>query len=250
MTLPALEQDFDRHVRTGDTGMLARVVGDVRGDAATRLGVYAHAYRARLHEVLESDFPGVQALAGHARFRALTDAYVDAHPSTHFNARWFGHRFAEFLEAHGDALAELARLEWAMTLVFDHADEPVAGVEAAAAIAPERWGDMHLVLVGALRQLELRHNSADVRHAVDQGAPIPASAELPEPAACLAWRKQHEVYTRVLAADEAAALASAQAGHTFGQVCEALGDDEGTALRAAALLRRWLEDGLVRELRA
>ena len=249
MTLPSLEQDFDRHVRAGDAGMLARVVGDARGDAATRLGVYAHAYRARLHEVLESDFPGVQALAGHERFRALTDAYVAAHPSTHFNARWFGNRFAEFLAGHDAALAEMARLEWAMTLVFDHPDEPVAGLEAAAAIAPERWGDMQVVLVGALRQLELRHNSAEVRRAVDQGEPIPATAGLPEPVDCLAWRKSHEVYTRVLAADEAAALASVQAGHTFGQVCEALGDDEAAALRAAGLLRRWLEDGLVRELR-
>ncbi len=248
MSLTALEREFQAYVRQQGGAMPDRVVGDARADALQRLGVYADAYRLRLTEILGKDFPGVRHLAGAAPFEALAADYIAAHPSAHFNARWFGQRFPAFLETRGAALGEMARLEWAMTMVFDHADEPVAGIEAAAAIPPEHWGEMRIEPTGAQQRLAMHNNTGEIRHALDRGEIPPATQPLARPETWFTWRMGYEVYSRGLADDEAAALAAVHEGMKFAQVCEAIGEDENAALRAAALLRRWLEEGVVREL--
>lgn len=253
--LLALEDDFQTYVRQRAGQMQVRVVGSARADARQRLEVYAEAYRLRLIEVLADDYPALKAITGDGRFTALGEAYIAAHPSTHFNARWFGAALPAFLAAQAPwsrepALAELAQLEWAMTLVFDQADEPVAGVEAAAAIAPQAWGGMRVTATAAQRRLKLLWNVGAIRQACDRGAAMPAASRLEQPETWLVWRQSFEVYYRGLAADEAAALAAVHEGGSFAQVCEALPQGDDTPLRAAGLLRRWLEDGLVRELRA
>lgn len=248
--LPALEHDFQAYVRLRTGAMEARVVGSARADAKQRLEVYAEAYRLRLIDVLGDDYPGVRLLAGEDGFTALGEAFIAAHPSKHFNARWFGAGLAAFLAGQAPwsgepALAEMAGLEWAMTLVFDHADESVAGVADAAAIPPQDWGAMQVVPGGAQRRVTLSWNVGAIRQALDQGAAPPAAQRLAQPETWLVWRRSFEVYYRPLAGDEAAALAAAHEGRTFAELCEALSQGEDAALRAAGLLRRWLEDGLV-----
>lgn len=252
--LNALEQDFQAYVQQHDSGMPARVVGTARAGALQRLGVYADAYRLRLTEVLADDYPALRLLAGEERFTALAADFIKAHPSKHFNARWFGAALAGFLAAQAPwdaepALAEIAQLEWAMTMVFDPADEAVCGVEAAAAIAPEHWGDMRIEPTAAQRCLRLHWNAGAIRQAADRQVDLPSAQRLARAETWLVWRQNYEVYYRALADDEAAALAAVLEGHSFGQVCEVLGQGDDAALRAASLLRRWLDQGLVRELR-
>lgn len=244
--LASLEQLFQSYVRERDGGMPAHVVG---ADSRQRLAVYADAYRLRLIEVLGNDYPALKTLAGTTAFSVLGEAYLAARPSRHFNARHFGAGFAAFLEDHDDAFAELARFEWAANTVFDCPDVAVADVTAAGAIAPEQWGDMRVVTHHAQQRLVHAFNTGELRQASDRVAPLPALQRLAAPECWLVWRKAFEVYYRVLAADEAAALEAAQAGGTFGEICETLaGSGDGAPLRAAGLLRRWLDDGLVAQL--
>jgi hypothetical protein len=246
--LTALEQAFQGYVREREGEMPSHVVGTARAGARQRLAVYADAYRLRLTEVLGNDYPALRALAGAERFSALGEAYLAARPSRNFNARDFGNGFAAFLESQDSALAELARLEWAMATVFDHADEPVADVAAAAAIAPERWGAMQVVTQAAQRLLALSFNTGEIRQASDKGLALPPVRRHAAPEHWLVWRQDFEVYYRALAPDEAAALSAAHAGRSFAEICETLSPGEDTPLRAAGLLRRWLEDGLVARL--
>lgn len=251
--LNALELDFQAYVQQRESGMPARVVGTARADALQRLGIYADAYRLRLTEVLGNDYAALRRLAGEQRFTALATDYIAAHPSGHFNARWFGAALAGFLGAQAPwaaepALAEMALLEWTLTEVFDPADEAVCGVEAAAAVAPELWGDMRVVPIAAQRRLVLHWNVGLIRQQADRNGELPAAQRLPRAETWLLWRQNYEVYFRALSDDEAAALAAVHEGRSFGQICEMLGD--GAALRAAGLLRRWLDEGLVGALRA
>ena len=63
----------------------------------------------------------------------------------------------------------------------------------------------------------------------------------------LLWRGDLDVHWRTPDADEADALRALNGGKTFAELCERLATHHGEAgaLRAVALLKRWLADGLL-----
>jgi hypothetical protein len=68
----------------------------------------------------------------------------------------------------------------------------------------------------------------------------------------LVWRKDLGVLFRQSDTDEAEALQLAAAAATFAQICVGLSahmPDAQTPARAAALLRRWVGDGLITGVR-
>jgi hypothetical protein len=240
-----------------DAGSFARsVVATPAADAHARLGVYSHAYRARLAEVLGNDFPGLQKLAGAEGFAELCQAYIRATPSTLYNVRWYGGGLPRFLRAtppwsDTPALGEMAAFEWELGLSFDAADEP--GVEAGElqALEPERWPGLRLRFNAAVRRVGLHCNVNDVRRAADQEAAIPPLRMFAGKRVCLIWRQDTVVRYRLVDEDEAAALVQVALHATFAQICEALcawHSEETVALRAATLLRRWIQEQLVAAL--
>jgi hypothetical protein len=254
--LQRLEREFQDYVYRGRGGMVRRVAAADPSRARERLAIYADAYRLRLLEVLADDYPGLKAMAGQRKFRRLAQAYIESHPSTHFNARWYGRHLADFLRTSAPwptqpALAEMAALEWAMTLVFDAPDDAVASVDAAAAIPPRHWGHLRPALHRAVALVPLSWTVAEIRKAVDRGTPLPRARRLRAPRTWLVWRKDLTVYYRPAAVDEARALDAAGRGATFAQICDGLAAHMAparVALRAAVLLRRWLEAGLIHDL--
>ena len=161
MTLAELQRAFQQHVHTGAPVMrdLVREVGTA--SPARRLAVYAEGYRLRLLEVLTKDFPGLRELAGESRCENLCRGYIECFPSASFNARWYGAHLAEYLKtadasAHEPALAEMAALEWALTLAFDAPDLAPLLLTEIAAVPPQDWSRMiftfhpALVLVAVL----------------------------------------------------------------------------------------------------
>ena len=86
---------------------------------ATRLGIYAGAYGARLIEALKANYPALAELLGEEDFEALGAAYVRAHDSPFFSIRYYGDALAALSRRRTPTtrrcalLAELARWEWA-----------------------------------------------------------------------------------------------------------------------------------------
>ena len=204
--LQGLERAFQAHVHRGEGAMEQRVVATEAAGARDRLAIYVDAYRLRLLDVLRDDFPGLMALSGDEEFERLGRSYIDAHPSTYFNARWYGEGLPDFLRStlpwsEQPALAEMALLEWGMTLAFDAVDEPIATAGAASGIAPERWGAMVPVVHSAVRLLRLSWNVCEIRKAVDRKTPAVAPGRLPAPQAWIVWRKDLAVYYRPLDAE-------------------------------------------------
>ena len=120
-----IQDAFQRFLLGGDPTIGSHVVGTQRVPVETRLGIYGNGYRLRLIEVLQKSFPVLAQLLDE-KFEALAASYVEAHPSTFFNIRWYGDRMAEFLAADAEyskvpILAEMARWAWAMGGVFDAA---------------------------------------------------------------------------------------------------------------------------------
>ena len=240
------------------------------GGAAAALAVYRHAHAARLTAALRDNFEILARALGDEAFAALASAYIDAQPSDQPSIRWFGHRLAAFMDqrlAADDglvphpALADLARMDWALRGAFDAADAPVLLREALAAVPPEHWPGLRLVLHPSVQQVALQWAVEAAWHALraglDGATGNPADSgpepELPAPEAhphaLLVWRRELATQWRSLAEPEAALLQSVAEGAVFGDLCEqaASGVDEPgqAATRVVAGLQQWLADGLV-----
>jgi hypothetical protein len=255
--LADLQRRFQAHVLHAAPA-LAEAVGSIEADAPTRLQVYSGAYRSRLVEVLGNDFPGLRRLVGDDAFDPLCRAYVEAHPSHHFNLRWYGAALAAFLESTmpwsaRPGLGEMARLEWDLTLEFDARDEPVVTEADVAALPVECWPAMKPKLHGAIRRLACRWNTAAIRSAVDRGAAVPPLQEFGIAEQRIVWRRQRDVRHRALEVDEAAALDAIVQGATFEDVCELLAQwhaPDDVAMRSVSLLKRWIGDEWLTALHA
>ncbi|HYL02809.1 MAG TPA: DNA-binding domain-containing protein [Steroidobacteraceae bacterium] len=251
--LARVQGDFQDYLLRGTRAIEAQVIGTERVPVAVRLGIYAGAYGSRLTDALASNYPALAKLLGEEDFCALGAAYVRAHDSPYFSIRYYGEGLAEFLAgraeyAQAPLLAELARWEWALAGVFDAPDAEPIGPGALAGLAPAEWAGLRFAWHPSLRRLALAWNAPQLWKALTGDAERPALEVLATPVEWLAWRRGLDSLFRSLAPGEAAALDAARAGASFGALCEQLAAVHGperAALEAAALLRTWLESGLV-----
>jgi hypothetical protein len=256
--LRALQQAVQNYILRGDPAIAAQVIGTAKVDAATRLRLYADAYRLRLLEALETDYPGLKAMAGDEEFDRLGRAYIDAHPSRYRSLRWFGDAVSEFLRVTPPysgypVFAEMAAFEWALSDAFDAEDSALAGIADMAALPAESWPGLRFVAHASLHRLDLRWNVPLLWKAIDAGEEPPAPEENAHPVAWLLWRHGLVTHYRSLGVDEAWALDALRRGESFATLCEDLTewvDAQHVAGHAAGLLKQWLTDGLIREIRS
>jgi hypothetical protein len=252
------------------------------GGAPAPIGVYRHAHSARLIGALRDNFEILARALGDAGFDALAQAYIDAQPSTQASIRWFGHRLSDFMDAcvapdaaagggagAGEglvphpALADLARMDWALRAAFDAADAPLLSRDALAGLPPARWPGLILVLHPSVAQVRL-HWAVEAAWQTLRTADDGTEPELPAPQALshnlLVWRRGADTQWRSLDALEASLLRAVGAGQPFAALCAlaatlADGEDgeDRDALAAPLVvgaLQQWLADGLLSGLRA
>jgi hypothetical protein len=226
--------------------------GDAR--AEHRLGAYYNAYRIRLIDCLAIEYSALEKTLGREAFEELALDYLDHFPSTQPSVRWFGRHLPEYLHRvdrgeDGEFLAELADWEWALTTVFDAADsQNLLTLDDMARIAPEDWPRLRFEFQPALRWLDLGWNVPLVRQACDEHREIPPRQRNQHPLRWLLWRRELKTLWRSLDVDEAWAIEQAAGGADFAAICEGLlewVDAEQVSLRAAGLLKQWVDDGLL-----
>lgn len=254
MKLLSLQTEFQNHlIRPERTAILKHIAGTAQADAETRLGIYAEAYRLRLIEALDTDFPVLHALLGDDEFERMARAYIDAHPSRHFSIRWFGQHLSDFLRATAPyrehpAVGEMAAFEWTMTLAFDAADDPLLALDAMAAVLPASWPDLRFTPHASLHRLDLSWNVPAVWKAHAAGEDVHAPEQNPHPIAWALWRQDLTTYFRSLEVDEAWALDALITGQPFADLCQGLCewiDAQHVAAHAAGLLKNWIGDGMI-----
>lgn len=197
-------------------------------------------------------------MAGDEEFDRLARAYVDAQPSAFRSLRWFGNHLSDFLRTtkpYSDypVFAEMAGFEWAMSDAFDAADSVIAAIGDMATLPPDAWPGLTFTRHASVQRLDLRWNVPTVWNAVNAGEQLPALEESDYPVAWLIWRHNLLTYFRSLSVEEAWAVDAMQRGETFATLCAGLTewiDAQHVAGHAAGLLKQWLEDGLIREIRS
>jgi hypothetical protein len=236
----------------------ALVVSDERASADERMHVYAHMYRARIVEALESQFPRLAKLIGPEEFAELAAAYISDEPSRHPSLRYVGERLPAWLAARradSPVLAALARLEWARADVFDLADDPTLTLDALRSWPMDRFGELPLHLVTAHRVVTVPAGTAGRWDALGDDL-VNGGGDTPDGAATeslVVWREGTAVYHRLVDDAERAALALASQGTRFGVVCESLLADhaeEAAVAQAYAWMSTWLADGLLRSAKS
>ena len=250
-SLADLQSKFQARLMSG-----AKDIDTHLGGGGPFMGVYDFAYKARLVEILQADFEGLHTLLGDEKFDEASRAYLDAHPSTFRSARWVGGALSDWLaktqpwSGIPEAVA-MARFEWALGLAFDAVDAATVGFDEIAKVPPEAWPLLTLTIHPSVSVVDLTHDVAPFHHAVKaqedpEGAPEPFAT----PETLVAWRDADALQAmyRALEADEAAMLRAAMDGRAFDFLCEVVaqhGAPDQAAMRAAGLLRLWIESGWI-----
>ncbi len=235
-------------VRPGRDSIAPALVRLVRGandsDRKTRIRVYSDAYYLRLRDVLREDFPKVTALLGD-RFDEVVAGYLETFPSEQPSVRHLGRALAEFLQSREDipkCLADLAELEWARVEVFDAPDAECATIDELATVPPEAWPALRFSMIPAIQTLRVQYPAHQL-WSDSQSLEVPAAET-----SLRIWRKNDFLVLHApMDERESAALQEMIAGEPFAAICETFADlpEIEAAQEAAALLVRWIEDGIV-----
>lgn len=254
--LRQLQQTFQDYVLDGAGAIRNEVVSTPKIDADTRLNIYGGGYRARLLEALGNEYPGLRALAGEDDFDALGRAYIDAHPSTFFNLRWFGDRLPRFLRGYPPACpewGEMAAFEWAMGLAFDAQDSAPLAFETVASAPGEDWPGLTFTAHPSVQRIDLQYSVPAFWKSADTGDVPEAVQRHPALQPWVIWRHDLRTYFRSLNPDEAWALDALIAGQTFSDLCAGLCQwvaEDQVALHAAGFLRNWIAEQMIATMRS
>jgi hypothetical protein len=223
--------------------------------AIERLDVYAEAYFWRLSGVLSEQFPLVSYLVGEAAFHDLVTDFVLERPSIDHDVRKLGERFQEYV-AHHPILerfpyaSDVARVEWAMVAAIDGPDDPVLTVEALRNVPVQHWPRLRFELTRTTRILSSRWDVAAIWRARKDGV---EADDAPKEMATtdrslLVYRKELDVFHRLLPPGEASALTALARGETFAEACAEALRQRGGAVSADDVARgliAWVASTLI-----
>ena len=129
---------------------------------AQRVGIYQNMYLLRMEEALGNDYPGLKHFLGDDGFFAVVRDYVQVHPSRSYTLNRLGDRLPDYVSVAPDVrrrdfCADLARLERALSQVFDAPETKALSAAAIDQVAPEAWETARLEPIAAFRLLALRY---------------------------------------------------------------------------------------------
>jgi hypothetical protein len=187
------------------------------------------------------------------RFDAMLESYVETHPSMHYNIRWHGAGLGAFLDdglpwRSSPALADMAKLDWAISTAFDAADEPVLQAADLASVPADAGANLRLRAQDHLQIVSMHHNVDAFRRAADRDEQRPRVRRHARARHFLVWRQALTVRYRLVQTDELSALRGAMQNEPFASLCERMAafHEPARALpRMVELLRQWLAEGLL-----
>ena len=228
------------------------------------MGVYRGNYRSSVIEALKSTYEKTERWVGEAAFQRAAAHHVITNPPSSWTLDDAGAGFdatCEELFRNDGEVAELAWLEWAMLEAFTSADiDPLSAQDFStqtAGFGEEQWANMRVTFLPGASAREVRHDLRAIWNALDEEEFERPQARNDVPHSVLVWREGERSTFMMGSAEEARAFQAAQAGTPYGEVCMLLeGEDPSeeqmhdAAMRAGALLGRWLNEGLIAAITA
>lgn len=212
---------------------------------AERLEVYHDMYLLRMYDALQFDYPALEHFLGEARFRELVRDYVQAFPSRSYSLNRLGDRLPEFLRTASvprrDFCVDLARLELAVTEVFDAPETPALSEAAIAAVPPDAWERARLRPVSAFRLLSFRYPVNDYLQSVRDEDHRHPPARVKNTWAAI-YRRDYAVYRLDLSRSAHDLLADVAAGLPLGEALAAALRRGGRPRPEPDLLFRWFRE--------
>jgi hypothetical protein len=204
-------------IQVGDVILPSRTLQPIQ-----RVGIYHGMYMLRMIEALTADYGAVCQLLGEHAFEHLVRDYVQQFPSRSYTLNRLGDSLPEFIAASSlkrrNFLRDLAKLELAMTQVFDEAEAEPLPADAIGSIAPERIADARIVAIPALRLVSLDYDANETFQAFREERKM-------KPRRQKTWivvhRRDYSVYRMPLAREAFAFLESLVAGETIGGAIDA-----------------------------
>ncbi|MPV85925.1 HvfC/BufC N-terminal domain-containing protein [Ostreibacterium oceani] len=246
-------QAFEAYLKGEDNEITELIVSDEKGDAKERMNIYRDAYALRLIDILFGDFPTIHQILGDEAFFEMAQKYVKTYPSTAFTVRYFGQHLAKFLNDEAPYsshpyLSQIADFEWAKGTVFDAPDTPIFTLEQLVNIPAEAWPNATFEFVPAMVRLVYDYNVPQIWQAIqaDEQDHMPTPLENPMP--WVMWRKALNPHWYSMPADEDWMFIHARQGKSFAELCDGLTtwhDEDDVAPRAAEVVRRWIDEMLL-----
>ena len=127
-----------------------------------RVEIYHGMYLLRMHDALSDDYEALRHFLGDEAFFDLVRDYVEVYPSRHFSLNRLGDHLPDFIRESAQVSRrsfchDLARLELAITQLFDAPHSPSLQPEAISAVAEAAWPEAVLKPVEAFRLLSFRY---------------------------------------------------------------------------------------------
>jgi hypothetical protein len=187
--------------------------------ALERLDIYRRMFLPRMEEALAIDYPALKHFLGAEGFMQLVARYVEAYPSRSYTLNRLGDHFPEFVSNLGDLpkhefCAELARLEYALTIVFDANETPVLTPDAVRAAPQAAWETARLRPIDALRLLAFDYPVSRYLGAVDEENAFPRIARRKN--WVVAYRRNYQVHRMELEEPAYDLLSGLASGKTIG----------------------------------
>jgi len=213
-----------------------------------RFAVYRNNVFVSLVEALKARFPAVQNAVGPTFFEALARDYAAADAPTSPLMTQYGDSFPDFIESFPPLadfpwMADLARVECAITRSYHAADSTPLGPEAFATIAPDDVAQLRFTLHPALNLVESRFPIATLWQ-MNSGQAEPAPLDDAPAETALIHRPHFTVSVQAISAAGGTFLNALQAGQSLGQATEKDMDRDAT-FDLTAHLRLIITEGLI-----
>ena len=210
-----------------------------------RVGIYHGMYLLRMKEALSADYPALQQCLGEEVFTDLLRAYVQEYPSRSYSFNPLSDHLPEFIARTATLpraafCHDLARLELAISQVFDAEESPPLSPARIAAVAEADWERACLSPITAHRLLALRYNANAYLQSVREGRPA-APRPRRKDSFVLVYRRNYLVYRLELTRPACELVTALFAGTPLGEAV-ARTRQHGSRPPSQNQLFRWFRD--------
>lgn len=228
------------------------------------MDVYRGNYRSSVIEALKSTYEKTERWVGEAAYQRAAAHHVITNPPSGWTlddaGAGFDHTCAELFK-NDPEVAELAWLEWAMLQAFTAKNVRPLDAEGFAAqstgFGETEWAQLRITFLPGAVAREVHHDLRSIWNALNEEDFDRPQAGYDAPHSVLVWREVERSTFMMGGAEEARAFHAAQSGMGYGEVCMLLAgkdpDEEkahDAAMRAGAMLGRWLNEGLIASIEA
>ena len=250
--LPGLERWFQGAIvgphedRAGGRAAASEILPSRHLAPEERVGIYSEMYFLRLRDCLVEDYPAVVKLTGGPGFERLARAYLKSFPSRHYSLNVLGRKLPEFLDGpvripRRAVLADVARVERAISESFDAEVSPSLTPADLALIPPAAWETGRIRLTESLRLLALDHRANAIVSACRNDRPLPSLGRAKTWIAV--YRKEWTVWRADLTRSMYDVLTALEGGEPLGKaLARGAKSFPGTPEEMQAEVHRWFRE--------